>query len=223
LLNDQVSVYGNASRSFRPNGGADINENSFEPEKGLSTELGIKAETLDGRIAGSLALFKITKENVVTADPLNPGFSIAAGEVESQGLELDIQGQITDSLRLNASYAYVDAEVSKDNTLEVGSRLINVPEHAASLFAVQNIGQGGLGAGINYVGRRSGDNQDSGFELPAYTTVKLMGFYALSPTVRLSLDVDNLLDKDHYVSSYSGIWVTPGKRRTLTGSIAYSF
>ncbi len=223
LANDQVSLYANASKSFRPNAGADVAGRAFDPERGESFEVGIKAETLDGRIGGSVALFHIDKENVGTADPLNPGFSIAAGEVESRGVELDVNGQLTTGLRVNASYAYVDAQVTKDNNITVGSRLLNVPRHSGSLLAVQDIGLGGIGAGLNYVGRRSGDNQDSGFELPSYTTVKVMGYYRVTPSVRLNLDVDNLMDRDHYLSSYNALWVTPGSRRTVTGSVEYNF
>lgn len=223
LANDQVSVYANASKSFRPNAGADVAGQAFDPEKGEALEIGIKAESLDGRIGGSLALFHIEKENVATADPFNPSFSIAAGEVESRGVELDVSGQLTAGLRVNVSYAYVDAEVTKDNTIPVGSRLLNVPRHSGSVLAVQDIGLGGFGAGLNYVGRRSGVAQDNGFELPAYTTMKVLGFYRVTPAVRLNLDVDNLFDRDHYLSSYNALWVTPGTRRTVTGSVEYNF
>lgn len=223
LATDQLSFYANASESFRPNGGADASGSSFEPEKGLSTEIGVKAETLDGRIGGTLAVFQITKENVITADPLNPGYSIAAGEVESKGVELDVNGRLLDGLRINANYAYVDAQVTRDSTLAEGTRLLNVPQHSAGIFAVQAIGRGGIGAGANYVGDRSGDNQDSGFELPSYTMLKLMAFYRPTKAVKLNLDVDNLADRDYYVSSYFANWVTPGPRRTVTGSVEYSF
>ncbi len=223
LANDWLSLYTNASRSFRPNSGSDVNGGAFLPERGRSFDLGMKMESVDGRLGGSMALFQTDKENVVTSDPSNPGFSIAAGEVRSRGVELDFSGQLTQGLRLSASYAYVDAEVVKDNTLRKGARLLNVPKHAASLLVVQEVGRAGIGFGINHVGRRSGDTEDSGFELPAYTLGKLMGYYQLSQDVRLSLDINNLTDRDHYVSSYFANWVTPGPRRNVVGSVEYRF
>jgi iron complex outermembrane recepter protein len=225
LATDQISVYANASESFRPNTGADAGGRAFDPEQGRSYEVGAKYETLDGRWGATLALFNARKKNVVTADPdpQNAGFSIAAGEVQSEGIELDLSGQLTDGLRLSFAYAYIDAEVRRDNTLREGARLLNIPRHAASALAVQEIGSLGFGAGVNHVGRRSGDIPDSGFELPAYTVVKLLGYYQLTPAARLTVDVDNLFDRDHYVSSYSDLWVTPGTRRSITGSLAYTF
>jgi iron complex outermembrane recepter protein len=223
LATDSISLYSNLSDSFRPNSGADIRGQAFDPETGRSAEVGVKLETADGRFGSTLALFRAEKDNVVTSDPLNPGFSIAAGEVRSQGLELDLAGQVTDHLRLSASYAYIDAEVTRDNTIAKGSRLLNVPEHSANLLAVQRLGPGSVGAGVTYVGKRSGEGMDQGFELPAYTTVKLLGRYQASPSVGLSLDVANLFDRDHYLSSYSSLWVTPGTRRTLTAGLEYSF
>ena len=54
------------------------------------------------------------------------------------------------------------------------------------------------------------------FELPAYTTAKLVGYWRVSAALRLTLDVDNLTDRTTYTSSYSRLWVTPGSDRTVT-------
>lgn len=225
LATDQLSLYANASQSFRPNSGADVDGRAFDPEQGRSLEVGSKYETLDGRWGATLALFSARKENVVTADPnpANVGFSIAAGEVQSEGIELDLSGQLTDGLRLSFAYAFIDAAVRRDNTLREGARLLNIPRHTASLLAVQELGRLGFGGGVNHVSQRSGDTSDSGFELPAYTVVKLLGYYQVTPAARIAVDVDNLFDRDHYLSSYSDLWVTPGTRRSITGSLAYTF
>src|SRR5258708_19473209 len=54
------------------------------------------------------------------------------------------------------------------------------------------------------------DAGKAAFELPSYTTAKLVAYWRISPTLRLTLDVDNLFDKTYYTSSYSRLWVTPG-------------
>ena len=61
------------------------------------------------------------------------------------------------------------------------------------------------------------------FELPAYTTAKLVGSWRLSPTMRLSLDVDNLFDRTYHTSSYSRLWVTPGSARSLSLGLQAKF
>jgi iron complex outermembrane receptor protein len=61
------------------------------------------------------------------------------------------------------------------------------------------------------------------FDLPAYTTAKLVAYWRLNPTLRVTLDVDNLFDRTYYTSSYSRVWVTPGTSRTITVGLQAKF
>ncbi len=67
-----------------------------------------------------------------------PVYSVA-GEVRSRGLELDASGQLSERWSLIGSYAYTDAEVTKDPALQ-GKRLQNVAKHTGSLSAVYDVG-----------------------------------------------------------------------------------
>lgn len=236
LPTPQWTVYANAGRSFRPNVGSDVATRAFEPETGRALELGTKWESADKRMGATAALFDIRKRNVLTADPLNSGFSSAAGEIRSRGLEFDLAGQVTTHWRVNASMVFNDVEITKDNTLEVGGRLLNVPKVNGSVLAVYEnmLGNGqryGVGGGVTHVGQRLGQARTQGeatagtpaFDLPAYTTAKLVAYWRLSPTLRLTLDVDNLFDKTYYTSSYSRVWVTPGTARTVTMGLQAKF
>jgi Outer membrane receptor for ferric coprogen and ferric-rhodotorulic acid len=64
-------------------------------------EVGIKTELLEGRFSSTLAFYHLTKENVLIADITTPDpfDSMAIGEARSQGIELDIAGQITEARR----------------------------------------------------------------------------------------------------------------------------
>ena len=73
---------------------------------------------------------------MLTSDPVNSGYSVAAGEVRSRGLELDVAGRLSANWRLNASLVFNDVEITRDNTLEVGGRLLNVPKVNGSVLAV---------------------------------------------------------------------------------------
>ncbi|NEQ83695.1 MAG: TonB-dependent receptor, partial [Moorea sp. SIO2I5] len=64
------------------------------PEQGEQFEVGVKAELLEGRLAANLAYFDITLENVTTPDPNNQFFLVTVGEERSQGVELDVAGEI---------------------------------------------------------------------------------------------------------------------------------
>jgi iron complex outermembrane receptor protein len=236
LPTPQWTFYANAGRSFRPNVGSDFAANSFAPETGRALEFGTKWESADQRIGATAALFDIRKRNVLTSDPVNTGYSVSAGEIRSRGLELDFAGQVTKNWRVNASLVFNDVEIAKDNSLEVGGRLLNVPKVNGSVLAVYedalaNGQRYGIGGGVTYMGKRLGQARTQAeanagtpaFDLPSYTTAKLVAYWRLNPTLRLTLDVDNLFDKTYYASSYSRVWVTPGTARTITVGLQARF
>ncbi|MDL2353968.1 MAG: TonB-dependent siderophore receptor [Pseudomonadota bacterium] len=222
-----LSLYLTAAKSFRPNSGISIENTAFAPEKSKSYEAGAKYD--NGQLTSTLAVYKISKENVLTTNPLNTDFSISAGEVGSKGIELDVSGEIAKNVRLSAAYAYTDATVTKgDKTIITGSRFPNVPKNSASVVIVPTFklgsGMASLGGGFNYVGERLGDVAvSSGFLLPAYTTVKLLSSYSPSKKIRFSLNIDNLFNKQYFASSYSQVWVAPGTERTVTLNMHYAF
>lgn len=223
----QLSLYASAGKSFRPNSGIGINNESFPAETSRAYETGVKFDTADGKISSTLAFYSIRKENVLTLNPVDTNFSLAAGEVGSKGVELDVAGEIARKLQLSLSYAYTDAKVLRDNVLAVGGRVANVPKQAANVMLVQEFGLGGgarasFGGGANYVGERNGDVAvSSTFKLPAYTTAKLVSSYSPSKQLRISLDIDNLFDKVYYPSSYQQTWVAPGEDRRVTLKVEY--
>lgn len=222
------TLFANAGKSFRPNTGATAAGVAFEPESGKAIEAGAKWEAADKSLGGTLAFFDIRKKNVLTGDPANAGFNIAAGEVRSRGFDFDLTGQLTRSLRLNASFTYNDVYVTKDNTLEIGGRLLNVPRINGSVLLVHEgaLGGGryGLGGGLTHSGQRLGEARTQAqanagvvpFDLPQYTLAKLVAYWRVNRTLRLSLDVDNLFDKTYYTNSFQRTWVAVGAPRTFT-------
>lgn len=87
-----------------------------------------------------------------------PGYSVAAGEIRSSGIEADVNGQVDRRWRVMGNFAWDDARVTKDKTLAAATRLANVPEYSAGLLAIREDrlpgsgGRYGIGAGVNYVG-----------------------------------------------------------------------
>lgn len=236
LPTTQWTVYANAGRSFRPNVGSDFASQGFEPETGRALELGSKWESADRRIGATAAFFDIRKRNVLTADPVNAGFSVAAGEIRSRGLEFDLAGQLSANWRVNASLVLNDVEITQDNSLEVGGRLLNVPKVNGSVLAVYesalaNGQRFSIGGGLTHMGARLGQARTQAeakagtpaFELPAYTTAKLVAYWRIQPKLRLTLDIDNLFDTQYYTSSYSRLWVAPGTARSATVGLQAKF
>jgi len=224
----EISLYGSYSQSFTPNLGTTADGDPLEPERGEGFEVGVKAELLDGDLFATLAYFNITRRNVATADPDNLFGSVATGEQRSQGVELDLVGEILPGWNIMASYAYIDAEVTEDNTIPEGNRLFNVPEHSASLWTTYEIQQGdlqglGFGIGFNYVGEREGDLTNS-FQVDDYFLTNVALFYRRN-NWRFALNLENLFDID-YIETTDNLrrgGIEPGDPFRIIGSVSVEF
>ncbi|MCG8362762.1 MAG: TonB-dependent siderophore receptor, partial [Pseudanabaenales cyanobacterium] len=225
---EPVSLYANYAQSFNPNGGADAAGQPFEPEEGEGFEVGVRAELIENRLAATLAYFNITKQNVLTADPVVPFASVATGEQRSRGVDFNLTGEILSGWNIITSYAYIDAEVTEDNTDIVGNRLTGIPEHSVSLWTTYEIQSGelqglGFGLGFNFVGERQVDLANS-LDVDSYFTVNAATFYRWD-NWQIGLNIDNLFD-ENYIESVNGFSfrsVYPGDPLTVRASASVTF
>lgn len=226
-LTETLALYADTARSFKPNTGASRLGGGFAPEKGKSYEMGLKWEALDQQLSVDAAIYQIEKRNVLTTDPVDSTFSVAAGEVRSRGFDVNVAGNLTPEWRVIGGYAYVDAEVTKDNVLRSGTRLLNIPKNSFSLLNMYEFQDGmlkglGLGSGLRYVDERAGQTANTGFSMGSYTVVDLLGFYKVNDKVRLNLDLKNLFDRDYEEGAFGNVYAYPGAPRTLQVGIAYT-
>ncbi|MCI0653943.1 MAG: TonB-dependent receptor, partial [Methylococcaceae bacterium] len=86
-----LSLYGNYVENFGlPNQfSLSAGNTQLLPQTAQQWEVGLKTELFDGRLTGTLAWYNLTKQNIATSDPFNPGFSMLTGEARNRGLELD--------------------------------------------------------------------------------------------------------------------------------------
>ncbi|MEY2831063.1 MAG: hypothetical protein RLZZ574_321, partial [Cyanobacteriota bacterium] len=223
-----VSLYASYSQSFAPNSETTSDGEALDPEEGEGFEFGVKSEFLKGKLFTTLAYFNIDKENVASEDPDDPFSFIATGKQSSQGIELDVTGEIMSGWNIIASYAYIDAEVSEDNAIEVGNRLPNTPENSASLWTTYQLQQGnlqglGFGLGFNFVGEREGD-LDNSFELDSFFLTNGAIFYERN-NWRAALNLKNIFDVD-YIAGTSTLRERGNDRGepfTVIGSFSVEF
>ncbi len=223
-----LSLYGNYTQSFNSNAGSPATGSQFAPQVGEQFEAGFKTEFFDKRLSTSLAFYHLTKSNTLTPDPKNFGFSLAIGEARSQGIEVDIKGQLTEKLNLVTTYAYTDTKVTKDNSGIVGNKLSNVPEHQASVWTTYQLTERfKVGLGEVLVGSRQGDAANT-FLLPGYARTDAMAAY-IHPIgkTRLTtqLNINNLLNKDYFNDSSSGgrLSVLYGEPISVMGSLKLEY
>ncbi|WP_369620193.1 TonB-dependent siderophore receptor [Pseudoalteromonas distincta] len=230
---DYVSVYGAYGENFRPLSGADANGDGFEPNQSTSAEVGVKFTLNDGALFGTVAVFKVEQDNMLVVDDATAFTYAAIGEAQSKGIEIDLTGELTDTLEIWASYAYVDATIENSffdanfgYTVEAGASLLNVPEQQLSLQLVQSTALYGkaikFGGGLLHVGKRNGFF-GTDFELPSYTTARAFVNYDVTDAIGITAEVNNLFDETYYTNSFADAWVQPGTPRNVKFSASYKF
>ncbi|MDO4636215.1 MAG: TonB-dependent receptor [Lautropia sp.] len=173
-----------------------------------------------------MAAFDIGKRNVLTRDPNNPDYNVAAGKACSRGLEADMAGQSNRYWRLTVSVAWLDTKVTCNNDATLlGKRLMNIPRISGSLFAMyeDSLPDGsryGVGGGVVYVGERTANATDT-WRPPGCTTVRLHGYWQLDLRIRLTMEVHNLFDRGHYLASWNRAAVIPGMGRQLVVGVQW--
>ena len=118
------------------------------------------------------------------------------GEVDTRGVELGLNVQLTDGWQLSLVYTWFDFDVQQQ--LAADPLLANSPENQ-------------YGAGLSYVGRRVDASvryrHVDRFEwaagvfqgtVEAYDLVDLTGSYRLGDRVTIGVNVSNLFDEEHY-------------------------
>ncbi len=222
---DNLSFYANYGQSFAPSIGRNASNSPFDPERGTQYEIGVKADLSDG-LSANLALYNLTRSNVTTSDPNDSNFSVQTGEQRSQGIELDVSGEIAPGWDIIASYTYSDARVTNDNSIPVGNRLFLSPENQFSLWTTYKIQEGdfqgwGVGLGLYYVGDRPADLANS-FFLPSYLRTDAALYYE-NDQMRASLNIRNLFDVEYFESAYNVNGVYPGDPLSAQANLSWKF
>lgn len=229
LADNGISPYLAYSESFLMLPGIDPNtKTSYKSREGKLYEAGVKYAPafLDGYI--NLALFDLEQSNALVSS--GSGQQTQAGEMTSQGIELEGSVQATDALRLTAAYTYTDA---KTNDTGSGDRRASlIPRHIASFWGNYKVQQGvasglELGTGVRYIGSSVGIgavNADytpiyGSAEVPAHTVWDAMIGYDFAKNWRAQLNVNNLLGET-YVASCD-YYCYYGEPRSVVGSINY--
>ncbi|MDP2538042.1 TonB-dependent siderophore receptor [Alteromonas stellipolaris] len=201
-------MYVNYSESFEPVSGTDsVTDEAFKPTTADQIEVGTKYISGDGATTFTGAYFVLTKQNVVVNTSDFAQYT-QNGEVESKGVELELNTRVTNALSLQANATFLDMEVTED-TLDpdvVGKTPVWVAEESASVWANYFFDDAldglMLGAGVRYVGETQADKYNTDI-VPSYTLVDAVLSYDMPQyDLKLTGSVSNLTDKEYVGSCY---------------------
>ncbi len=232
--NDEVSIYGNYSRSYAP-----PSPRAFEdlvPEESEQVELGIKLRILDGRAQATAAVYRLVRDNIAIPD--DNGFTQQIGNQRSSGFELELAAEPGRGFRGVVSYAYNDAELTEfaeritgfspfgvpfEQTLDhSGNRPAFAPEHLLNVWVSKTLDSGlGISLGARYIGNQF-IAEDNAFNIDEALIVSGALAYDWS-RYRISVNVQNLADSAYFVRGFGSQSITPGTPVAATLRLGYEF
>jgi len=244
-INDQMNYFASYSQGYVPVG-ADFMHNHeqygsdspFRPERSFQVETGLKTGFFNNQLQTELSLFHIGRENmmIATGEMGDSGFPVyrQSGEVISQGVELDFRGQVTKEFQVMANYSFNHTEVKRSSMeIEVGMPLANAPKHMGSVWMKYVIPDAtfkglGFGAGMNFMNSRRMENPMAIDEegtmawdrWPGYEVWNAALYYHLKGA-RLSLNVNNILDRYYYLGGFDYTRGFVGMPRSVMLSLGF--
>ena len=215
----------------------------LDPEDTVSYEIGAKASLFRDRLSLSAAVFRLTRSNA--AIQVDVGVFEQAGEVQVEGLELSVAGNLTPRWQVFGGYSFMDSELVRGAVVLVGAPpvavpnpaeggpLANTPRHSASLFTTwRMLPRLSVGGGVYHVSRSfggrgpTGDGAgggNNGVFAPAWTRVDLFASYDLTDAASLQLNVQNAGDAA-YILRTNGVHhadPAPGRSATLALNLRF--
>lgn len=231
-----ITLYGTVSTGFKSGGfqGQAPTEAAattpFDEESVTNYEAGIKGTVWDDSLRFSATAFYTEYEDLqVLIQTVGPGgipgpnLTQNAGEAESQGLEFELQWQLTEYLQLAGTYTYLDTEYTKlDNNLKPfeGNSLRNAPENAGSLSLIYDypLSSGGsINARADYThkGKAYQDLQNrEEAAISSYDVTNLrVAYTATSEAWELAAWVKNVFDEEYMLHNFT---INPGVSANVT-------
>ncbi len=236
---EDLSIFGSFSESFNPNTTRSLDPlgNPLRPQTGEQWEGGLKMEFLDGKLLATVTGFLINQRDIALS--IAPGVADTIGAVRSQGVEMDIVGNLNENWSTIVSYAYIDARIIDDNDpTRIGRRQQNTPYNSGSIWLAYNrtVGHrghnrlgGGVGVylfddipGLNIFGPPA-PGSVSTFLLPGYVRTDFAVWYR-TPKWDAQVNVENLFNQQYLASSgFSNLRITPGAPITVLTQLSLKY
>ncbi|MEJ9852232.1 TonB-dependent receptor [Escherichia coli] len=225
---ESISLYSSWSTSSNPANSDSIqggishkNIKSFKPEKFSSFESGVKWTPLREGLMISLSCFNTKQKNGHFA--ISPNESRPIGEQEVKGLDVNIEGNVTDDWSVFGGYSRLDTKITKTtNPSEVGKKIPLAPGQTSSLWTTYKITNLlSIGAGVVYTGKIYTNTSNSA-SVPSYTTINAMAKYDVNKRTKLQVNINNISNKKYYDTLYPS-FANFGPGRQIIANVEYEF
>jgi catecholate siderophore receptor len=210
---EPASLYASYSVSFLPSSGDQFSSltatsAALEPEEFENVEVGVKWDVRED-LALTAAIYRLDRTNTTAVGPNNT--TVQTGAQRSEGVELGLNGAVTDRWNVIVSYSNQDAEITRTTSAAPEGRAVPlVPEHQFALWNRYRFSpKWGAGLGVTYLSDVY-TSITNGVELPGYTRVDAAIFFAPSERFEARLNVENVLDETYWWTAHNDNNITPG-------------
>lgn len=233
-LNDEYSVYASYTDIFKPQDNRSASGSRVEPVVGINYEVGIKGELFNKQLNVAGAFFRLEQTNLARIDtsvPFDMGNICqgncykAADKIVSEGIELNLNGEISTGWNVAAGYTYVHSEYASGE--QKGDRyMTTLPKHSLSLASYYRIPSTdwSIGGNIRAYGRLyNQDAADYDIKRGGLAIVGLTARYQINAKTELNLIVNNLFDRRYYATVDSLNYTTFAEPRRIMANLKYQF
>lgn len=213
---EDVSVYASYSETFLPQSGDQfltltLDSQSTRPQFFENREIGVKWDLLDD-LSFTAAVFELDRESFTSADPDDPGQVILVEGSETRGFEAQLTGRPMDRWTLTTGYSWLDGEVVRaDGSGTDGNATRQTPEHMFSIWNMVSVTDRlRIGLGATYQDSFF-VREDNSVEVPSYTRIDAAAYYDVNASLRVQLNIENLLDDTYFPDAHSNDNISTGR------------
>jgi catecholate siderophore receptor len=203
-------------------------DQSLSPERNNTFELGGKVKVLGDQARLTGALFDTRVYDARISDPNDPTVQQLPFDQHVRGVELGIDGNLTDSLEVTANYTHLSDKITKTgDPNSLGKYVPNSPHDALNVWATLEPSVAWtIGGGFTAVSHRYADTENTA-GVPAYVVFNAMTSYAVNQHFKLQFNLNNVTDNAYFTGIYFvGIaenHALPAAGRMLIGTASYRF
>jgi iron complex outermembrane receptor protein len=244
-----LAAYGSYSTAYGSNDFSVLYDGSIsKSQTSRQWEIGVKGHWSGDRLVGRLTYFNLEKNGVtvdvpaaalgdacIAPDPSAPMHCLVqTGKQASHGIELLLQGRLSESLSINAAYQYIHAQVLDGGdwqtpftvSFPVNARLPDVPYNSGALWLQYRNPTGwGAGLGVTAMSNRPYDYTGTLY-LPGFATVDAAlsyGWQVGKSRLNAQLNLKNLTNNEHaYDIGWAGTGVLPAEPRSAYATLSVS-
>ena len=219
-VTEDVNAYVSYSDVYQPQEQYDVNGQYLDPTKGKNFEAGFKAQWFDDRLLTTFAYFTAEQDNLAAYAGTNPEtlqYYYKGVSVESDGFEIELAGQLTDELRINASYTNIDVEDEQGNDANLWA-----PRDVVTFqlgYTVPQAPEIEVGFGGRWQSEIS--NVDYNVKQGAYFLGNVYASHAFTEDFTVRMNINNIFDKKYINSLHTVGYYGAGINAQLSASYTF--